>query len=142
MLCKLKGVIDGIAFAIMTILLIAFLIAAAKENAEQYDYTDEEYCNAIWMAEGGNKTKYPYGIKSMECENAKQCRRICETTVRRNRKRYKQYGHREHDRFISFLAERFAPTRNVSGQEAKLNKNWRKNVEWFLENPESIFHVQ
>ena len=123
-----KGIIRLI---IGTILLIfgMCVIAAAEE------YSDEEICNAIWYAEGGEKTKYPYGIKSVKCEGENECRKICFNTVRNNRERFKIYrlaifrkngiSSRPKD-YIRFLASRYCPPSEYQCE------NWEKNVRYIL----------
>src|SRR3990167_7108119 len=53
-------------------------------------HTDEQIVNAIYKAEGGKKTRFPYGIKSVKCEGEKECRKICLNTVKNNRVRYER----------------------------------------------------
>ena len=98
-------------------------------------YTDAEIVEAIFRAEGGDKAKpYYYGIRSVKCDSKDDCRRICLNTVKNNRKRFNAYGKSRHRDYISFLASRFCPIagKNLSRAEKKLNKNWEKNVRYFL----------
>ena len=82
-------------------------------------YTDSEICDAIKKTE--NSTKYPYGIKSVQCDGEKGCRQVCLKTIANNRWRF-LWQCCESD-FIVFLATRYCPDDQ---------KNWIKNVKWFL----------
>ena len=98
----------------------------------QEEYSDLEIAEAIWQAEGGVKATYPYGIRSVLCEGLAECRKICLNTVRNNRKRYIVYGYKQYPDFLSFLASRYAPTKNCENDLRGLNNNWLKNVRYFL----------
>lgn len=113
---------------VIVLMLIAFLIAVffiKKARAEEY--TDNQIVNAIYKAEGGKKAISPFGILSVTCEGFNSCRRVCFQTVRNNRKRYARYGYKQFKTFEEFLGSRYCP---VSAH--KLNKNWVRNVRYFL----------
>jgi hypothetical protein len=95
------------------------------------DYTDEHIVNAIYKAEGAEKAKKPFGILSVSCEGYDDCRQICFNTVRNNRKRYADYGYKQYDTYLEFLASRYAPI-GASNDPHNLNQNWLKNVRYFL----------
>lgn len=95
------------------------------------EYTVDEIVEAIFHAEGGDNAEYPYGIRSVKCNTKTECQRICANTVRNNLKRYSEYGHRRHSNYLEFLASRYAPV-GVSNDHKGLNKNWLKNVRYFL----------
>lgn len=95
------------------------------------EYSDEQIVRAIYLAEGGENAQYPYGIRSVKCSGESECRKVCLNTVRNNRKRFADYGKREFDTFIAFLASRFAPI-NAGNDPKGLNKYWLKNVNFFL----------
>lgn len=93
---------------------------------------DEKYANkiadAIYKAEGGAKTRYPYGIKSINTKGNKEyARQICLNTIRNNYIRWQKFGTNKVD-FITFLGNRFCPVGAVDDPTG-LNKNWVKNVE-------------
>lgn len=107
----------------------------------------DRLANAIYWAEGGAKTNFPFGIKSIKCEGYYECRRICENTISNNIRRYqrhkrmglveKSYRVSENPRttYLEFLQSRYCPTSgNLSASEKALNGHWLKNVIWFLEN--------
>lgn len=98
-------------------------------RAEEIKYTNDQIANAIYKAEGGAKTRHPYGIKSINTYGNKEyARKICLNTIRNNRKRFaKQTKYKD---FILFLGSRFCPTNIPS--EYSLNRHWVKNVYYFL----------
>ena len=107
--------------------ILILLLSGCFETARAEEYTNEQIANAIFKAE--NSVKYPYGIKSINTYGNKEyARKICLNTIRNNRKRFaKQTQYKD---FISFLGSRYCPTTIKS--EYSLNKNWIKNVYYFL----------
>lgn len=87
-------------------------------------YTDEQIAQAIYKAEGGEKTKFPYGIRSVKCSGETECRKVCLNSIRNARKRWIRSGKKED--FIVFMGRRYSPP--------KQNPNWVSNVRFFLEN--------
>ena len=110
---------------IVVLLLITFVAMARAE-----EYTNEQIVNAIYLAEGGAKAKVPYGILSVKVKDEAEARQVCLNTVRNNRKRYADYGHKQYNTYLEFLASRYAPIdcENDNGT----NKYWLKNVKYFL----------
>ena len=125
-------------------LLCPNLTVLAKSAAGEYKSTlprgarqsiiidPDKLANAIYKAEGGNKTRYPYGIKSVRCVGENDCRLICLNTIRNNQKRFTKQT--KYTDFIEFLGSRYCPL-NIKG-EYHLNKNWVKNVKYFLTKKE------
>jgi hypothetical protein len=103
-------------------------------SAPCFAFTNSQIVDAIYLAEGGARAKYPYGIRSVKCEGKSECRKVCENTIKKNRVRYAKYGHRQYSDFIDFVGSRYCPTkgRNLSKAERNLNGNWSKNVKYFL----------
>lgn len=94
-------------------------------------HTDKEIVRAIFLAEGGEKAQYPYGIRSVSCSTQDECRQICLNTIRNNRKRYAKYGYKDYSTYLEFLASRYAPI-GAGNDPKNLNKNWLNNVRYFL----------
>jgi hypothetical protein len=111
-------------------LMAILLVAGCQGTAQAQEYTDEQIVKAIYKAEGGQKAKYPYGIRSIKCEGEKACRKICLNTVRNNRVRFARTKGAPQE-FISFLGHRYCPV-GASNDPKGLNKNWQKNVRFFL----------
>ena len=117
-------VIGTIAISLM---LLSLLFASYCLGAE---YNDHAIADAIYYAEGEKASK-PFGILSVECEGYNECRKICLNTIRNNRKRYSDYGYKKFDTYLEFLSSRYAPI-GVKNDPRGLNKNWLKNVLYFL----------
>ena len=109
-----------------TVLLFLCLACSAQEPSD-----DEDLIYAIYKAEGGEKAVKPYGILSVPCDTKDECRQICLNTVRNNRRRYADYGYKKYDTYLEFLASRYAPI-GATNDPRGLNKNWLKNVKYFL----------
>ena len=99
------------------LLLVLFII-----KAPTYSDPDKQLCDAIFLAEGGDRATYLYGIRSVEYKDKAEAREICLRTVKNSRSRYAQI--REQLPFLEFLASRYCPVDK---------KNWLKNVLYFLE---------
>lgn len=92
-------------------------------------YTVNEYVEAIYKAEGGRQARFPYGIRSVNCEGKKDCENIARNTVINNFRRWKNSGKKVE--YLQFLANRYCP---VNGKlDNGTCKNWEKNVTYFLE---------
>lgn len=111
--------------------IMVFLLAVLWCCGAFADYTDDEYVQAIYQAEG-SKATYAYGIRSVKYKDIAEARQICYNTVKNNRKRYAEYGYKDYDSYISFLASRYCPV-GADNDPKGLNKNWIKNVTYFLE---------
>lgn len=130
----IKGFI--FAFIICTIFWGIILVAGCKiVQAETKTYDD--LANAIFWAEGGTSASKPYGIFLRNCtwNDPELCRSYCLNTIRNNTKRF--INQTKHDDFLSFLASRYAPV-GAENDPNNLNKNWLKNVKWFLDNPKPV----
>ena len=111
-------------------LFLAFLMAAPllfgeemkkKETLDQYF---SRLADAIWVAEGGRKTKYPYGIKPKR--DVFKAREKCLSIIRVEHAKWSGYSGRP---FIYFLADRYAPYNEKSSRLDKLmNPHWPVNV--------------
>ena len=112
--------------------IISFFIISALSTSA-FAYTDIQYADAIFKAEGGRKAKYLYGIRSVKYKDEAGARRICLNTIRNNRRRFAEYGHKEYKTFIEFLGSRYCPTKGkLTKAEKKVNKFWLGNVQYYL----------
>ena len=132
-------------YTICAVILTIFLwiascgIVQAEEFIPDTEYKVNQLADAIFRAEGGYKTNFPYGIKSVRCNNEQECRRICKNTIRNNITRYENSTTNDNSSYLQFLQSRFAPTTgNITSLEKSYNVSWLKNVKWFLENPREI----
>ncbi len=109
---------------IFWIMVLAMLTGIA--HSEEV-YPDEQIVNAIYLAEGGAKTNHPYGILTKY--KVTTPRQACFNTVRNQRKR-----HKAHDcgySYLECLQRRYCPI-GAKNDPTGLNKNWLKNVRYFL----------
>lgn len=107
--------------------LVLTICAAVSLNAAPFEkLTDadaERIANAIYVIEGGNKTKFPYGIKSIDTKgDVVVARKICLNTIRNNHKRWLKAN--KNGSFINFLANRYCP----ASVDPKGNRNWKANI--------------
>ena len=124
----LGRLLDG---AKMKTFLLVFVVCFA---ASAYAYSDDEVANAIYKAEGGSRAKFLYGIRSVKYKDEADARRICLNTIRNNRARFaKQNKHKD---YIEFLASRYCPV-GADNDKKGVNKNWIKNVRFFLAKKEN-----
>ena len=119
-------------FSTSGIFLLFILLSTGNVCAEickeASGYTCEQIVNAIYIAEGAEKTKYPYGIKSVPCNGHDECRRICFNTVRNNVRRWRTAVEKGDTRdYLTFLWHRYCPP-----SEHTLNNHWLKNVSFWL----------
>ena len=92
--------------------------------AQAQEYTNDQIVNAIYKAEGGTKTKHPYGILT-HYKNTTP-RQACLNTIAHARC---DWNGKED--FIRFLQKRYAPI-GVLNDPKGLNRNWYNNVIHFL----------
>lgn len=122
------------ATIINCVIMAWVLLYTVNAHADFIPYDDvgiNQYVEAIYLAEGGESTRYPFGILSVSCEGYKECRRICYNTVRNNVGRFEKQS--KYDNYLEFLASRYAPI-GAENDPTGLNVNWIKNVRYFLNN--------
>ena len=107
--------------------IVALIVLCAYCTAHA-EYSDESIANAIYKAEGGAKTKHPYGILAHYKHTTP--RQACINTIRHARRDWNGKGD-----FIAFLGSRYCPI-GASNDPTGLNKNWVKNVRYFLNKGE------
>lgn len=109
----------------------AALLGAVSCHPARAD--DAEYVSnvvaAIYRVEGGDKTKYPYGIKSVKVSGKDEAKRVCENTVRNNLARWRKAGAK--GEYLDFLADRYCPP----SVDPKGNLNWKNNIKKIITCP-------
>lgn len=80
--------------------------------------------DSIYLAEGGSRTKHPYGILTKYKTTTP--RQACINTINHALRDYKGLE----DGFIAFLGSRYAPV-GADNDPDNLNSNWVKNVSYF-----------
>ena len=118
----------------MKYILITIIIWLCLYNkcwpTDYYNVDNDIIVNAIYKAEGGKNTKYPYGIVSIDTKgNEEYARKICYNTVRNNKVRFTKQT--EYTDYIEFLGSRYAPV-GATNDPTNLNKNWVKNTKYFI----------
>lgn len=113
---KLKDII-GVT---LSILLLISAAALAQESVDVNRLAD-----AIYRAEGGTKTRHPYGI--LVKYKTTTPRQVCINTINHALRDWNGEGD-----FISFLGARYCPV-GAANDPTGLNKNWIKNVRYFYE---------
>lgn len=84
--------------------------------------------DAIYRAEGGAKTRHPYGIiKKYKTTTPRQA---CINTIKSNLKRYR--ASKSTEDFITFMSRSYCPI-GAENDPTGLNKNWVKNVRYYYE---------
>lgn len=113
----------GYVFFILTVICINFSYAGETDF-------EKRMVNAIYYAEGGENTNYPYGIKSIKTNNPREA---CRQTIVNNLFRYLELKG-ETEEFIIFLSLKYAPL-NAKDDPRRLNVNWYKNVSQIYHGP-------
>ena len=109
----------------MLFMIALFLnIGANKAHAAQIDAN--KIVNAIYIVEGGEKAKVPYGILSVKVRNKEHARQICLNTVNNTYVRWVNSGQK--GSFIEYLACRYCPP----SSDPIGHKNWVKNMKFYL----------
>jgi len=105
-------------YAILMLMMAISTICYSK-NMDQN--SKEEICSAIYIVEGKEKARQPFGIETIECKTYDRCEQICFNTVENNRIRFANQT-KEKD-FKTFLAKRYCPPNW---------KVWLKNLNFYL----------
>ncbi len=109
-----------IALAAMLILVSSCGVVHASE------IDIDRLANAIYKAEGGAKTRHPYGILAKYKHTTP--RQACINTIKSNLKRWNGKGS-----FIEALGKVYCPV-GASNDPRGLNRNWVRNVKKFYNN--------
>lgn len=102
---------------------------AHAEPSEVVGYNVERLADAIYLAEGGAKTRHPYGILAKYKTTTP--RQACINTIRSKHKEWVALG-RKGD-FITYLGSRYAPI-GAKNDPTGLNRNWVKNVNYWIKS--------
>lgn len=106
----------------MKLILLGILVASSC-LAKLPEADANKLVDAIYVIEGGAKTKFPYGIKSINTNgDIDKARRICFNTVQNNHDRWIKAGRPGF--YIDFLANKYCPP----SADKQGNLNWKKNV--------------
>ena len=64
-------------------------------------------CEAIYRSEGGDRTNYPYGIKSVSCATKMECKAVCIKTIRHRWSLFKKHENNGIKNFIITLSRSY-----------------------------------
>ena len=111
-------------------LVILMLTNNAWSEVNYLNVSNERIVDAIYLAEGGANTKYPYGIVSIDTKgDVEVARRLCFNTVRNNKVRFRNQS--KYKDYIEFLGSRYCPI-GAKNDPTNLNQYWVKNVKHFI----------
>ena len=119
-----NALVIGWAMALAMGLLLLCLLFPSCARADGIDI--DRLANAIYKAEGGARTKHPYGILAKYKTTTP--RQACINTIKSNLKRWNGQGD-----FIDALGKVYCPI-GASNDPKGLNKNWTRNVKHFYNN--------
>lgn len=110
-------------FYLKTFIICSLILFGALILAKAEEVNIEALTNAIYKAEGGSKTKYPYGILTKYKHTT--ARQACVNTIKHALRDWNRK-----DDFIAFLGSRYCPI-GAKNDLQGLNKHWIKNVKYF-----------
>ena len=107
----------------MTKLYLIIILALFSSISYAEEYTAQQYCDAIYIIEGKEKARQPFGIETIECRTFDKCEVVCLNTISNNKVRYIKYGHKKYKTFEEFLASRYCPFNQ---------ENWLRMLRFYL----------
>lgn len=122
---SVKGLGMSFILAVLSFIIIVFSFVGFA-NASEIDV--ERLATAIYHAEGGSKTRHPYGI--LKKYKTTTPRQACINTIKSNLKRWDRKGD-----FIQVLGNTYCPV-GAKNDPTGLNKNWVRNVKYFYNKGE------
>jgi len=115
----------------MKLLLLILSCSVAVASAAIPAGYAEKLADAIYLAEGGNRTSKPYGIMAGRPLQPNEARKWCLNTIRNNWRHWEAGGRK--GEFLNFLAGIYCPV-GAKNDPKGLNKNWLRNVKAVLKN--------
>jgi hypothetical protein len=86
--------------------------------------------DSIYKAEGGSKTRHPYGILSIKVKSSDEARKRCYEVVNWRYQMWLSSSRKES--FIKYLSKSYCPP-GALNDPLGLNHNWVRNVNHFME---------
>jgi len=106
--------------------------APVSEEVAEKVYSPDDWCDAIFKAEGGYSATWLYGIRSVAYDDEADAREICKRTVYNTLIKYRDYRCDTEWGDTDCIASRYCP---VGGElDDGRCVHWMKNVDWFLNN--------
>ena len=109
---------------LLTVFLMCCACAWAQDQGSVFWAKPSQIADAIYIAEGGAKTSHPYGILAHYRHTTP--RQACINTINHALRDWNGKGD-----FIAFLGARYCPV-GAANDPRGLNKNWVKNVNYYL----------
>jgi len=126
-------------FLSLWLLAIAFLFLVSGTRGAVISYQSrmprdeaDKLADAIWHAEGGRLTKYPYGIKSVRVSSVSEARQVCLNTINHWWRNWALAG--KPGAFVEYLGDSYCPR----SADPKGHEYWIDNVNWFLTHPRPV----
>jgi hypothetical protein len=119
---RAKRIAHRLGYKLAALVPVLLLLASLQVNAACPPGFPEKMADVIYKAEGGSKTKWPYGVKSVKVKDAAEARRVTINSVKNNWRRWEKAG--KPGGFIPFMAARWCPV----AADPVGNKNWTANV--------------
>lgn len=119
-----------IARRTIAVACLSLISSCEPSPAWAFNLEDERLATAVWHAEGGTKAKVAYGVLSVKVAGPGEARQVTLRSIRNHRQR-----HAAHSCGLGFLdcwSRRWAPL-NASNDPDGLNRNWLRNVRYFLD---------
>lgn len=114
------------------IFTLLVLFGGTRADANKETPVDlDRWADAIYLAEGGDKARYSYGIRSIPYSTVSEARRYCKNTVYNTLVKYRKSRCNPDEKDIDCLARRYCPV-GASNDKTGINKNWKKNVLFYL----------
>jgi hypothetical protein len=109
------------------VVLLGLIYLPLSIYGQTFELIKDDYCTkivaAVYQIEGAGRTKYPYGVRSIDTKgDVDKARRICANTVRNQFIRWQKWG--KTNDFLISLADRYCP----SACDRTGNINWKKNI--------------
>lgn len=92
-------------------------------------YQLNKIADGIYIAEGGDKARVPFGILTVKVKDKADARKICINTITKNYQRWA--NNNKPDDFIIFLGSKYAPI-GAKNDPKGLNKSWVYNLKRIL----------
>jgi hypothetical protein len=110
------------AITLLAKVVMIFALGFLNSGASMPQPDIDKIADAIYTVEGGDGTKYPYGIKSVPFRNKEEARQICERTIANT---YRDWAEQNKEKYyLYFLADKYCPP----SDDPKGNKAWRNNI--------------
>jgi hypothetical protein len=82
--------------------------------------------HAIYVTEGANHTRHPYGIMSVRVSSVEEAKQVCERTIVHQFDNWQRSP--KTNNFVQFLGDKYCPP----ADDPVGNRNWKRNVTWII----------